>query len=65
MQRPFKSRLSNKLENNTIEMQLYWLLFGSFLKISPSSEIGTGVIMEREDTVSMLDKYILENLSVV
>ena len=48
MQRPFKSRLSDKLENNTIEMQLYWLLFGSFLKISPSSEIGTGVIMERK-----------------
>ena len=56
---PFKCKINSYWRIKTIEMQLYIGFFLEVLKISPSSRIGTGVIVER--LPCQCNNYILEN----
>ena len=56
---PFKCKINSYWRIKTIELQLYIGFFLGVLKISPSSRIGTGVIVER--LPYQCNKYILEN----
>ena len=59
---PFKCEIITYWRIKTIEMQLYIGFFLEVLKISPSSRIGTGVIVER--LPYQCNKYTLEKCEV-